>query len=177
MLVCPSCGSGLRLDPKTQKLQCDYCRSSFNVDEVKDTALREAKGGKGVSFTSKEEPDVEIKNEQKTEEKRDVYEATVYRCSQCGAELITTDETIATFCSYCGSSSIIERKNVQKETPHYVIPFSKTKEECEQAYKKKLSRAFFAPSEMKKTQQVEKIRGIYMPYWVYSFERRRKKLC
>lgn len=162
MYECPSCGAGLEFNPKTQKLDCKYCNSSFDPKELEEK-LKDAKGDKGFS--------IENSKDENGKEKVDVYEAIVYRCTQCGAELITTDETIATFCSYCGSSAILEKKNQKKVAPNYVIPFTKSKEECEQAYKNKLKKAFFAPSDMLKTQQVEKIRGIYMPYWVYSFDK------
>ena len=162
MYECPSCGAGLEFNPKTQKLDCKYCKSSFDPKDLEEK-LKDAKGDKGFS--------VENSKDENGNEKVDVYEAIVYRCTQCGAELITTDETIATFCSYCGSSAVLEKRNETKVAPSYVIPFTKSKEECEQAYKNKLKKAFFAPSDMLKTQQVEKIRGIYMPYWVYSFDK------
>ena len=162
MYECPSCGAGLEFNPKTQKLECKYCNSSFNPNELEEK-LKDAKGENGFSVANSKD--------ENGNEKVDVYDAIVFRCTQCGAELITTDETIATFCSYCGSSAVLEKRNEKKVAPSYVIPFTKSKEECEQAYKKKLKKAFFAPSDMLKTQQVEKIRGIYMPYWVYSFEK------
>lgn len=147
MYQCPSCGAGLEFDPKSQMLKCHYCNNSYKPDEIEKTKLHESNADK------------------------DVYDALVYRCTQCGAELITTDETIATFCSYCGSSALLEKRNEKKHKPNYVIPFTKTKEECEEAYRKRLKRAFFAPKNMAEEQQIEKIRGIYMPYWIYSFEK------
>ena len=162
MYECPSCGAGLEFNPKTQKLDCKYCNSSFDPKDLEEK-LKDAKGEKGFS--------IENSKDENGNEKIDVYDAIVFRCTQCGAELITTDETIATFCSYCGSSAVLEKRNQKKVAPSYVIPFKKSKEECENAYKSKLKKAFFAPSDMLKNQQVEKIRGIYMPYWIYSFDK------
>lgn len=153
MYQCPSCGAGLVFDPKKQMLKCDYCKSSFDLKEIEEQKLHSSKEESGI----------------KLEENNNMYDAIVYRCTQCGAELITTDETISTFCSYCGSSAILEKRNEKKQKPNYVIPFIKTKEECEQAYRNKLKKAFFAPKNMAEDQQIEKIRGIYMPYWIYSF--------
>lgn len=161
MYQCPSCGAGLAFNPKNQLLECKYCKSTFKPEEIKEIHFKDAKG----------EKDIIAEATKKEEVKDNEYEAILYRCSQCGAELITTDETIATFCSYCGSSAVLERKYTKKQKPNYIIPFTKTKEECENAYKRKLHSAFFAPSNMLKTQQVEKIRGIYMPYWLYSFDK------
>lgn len=168
MYECPSCSAGLEFNPKTQMLECKYCNSTFNPKDIEKLHLKDAKKEKGFSVTNSKD--------ENGNENVDVYEAIVYRCTQCGAELITTDETIATFCSYCGSSAVLEKRNEEKAAPSYIIPFTKTKEECEQAYKNKIRKAFFAPSDMIATQQVEKIRGIYMPYWVYSFEKNGKQV-
>ena len=35
-------------------------------------------------------------------------------------------------------------------------------------------RAWFAPKEYKDEALIEKFRGIYMPYWVYSFEKKER---
>lgn len=157
MYECPSCSAGLTFDPKTQKLECKYCNTKYDISDIEKLHLKEAKNEQNTTYN----PNEDMKK----------YDALVYKCTQCGAELITTDETIATFCSYCGASSILERKAIKKDKPDYVIPFMKTKQECEEAYRKKLKRAFFAPKNMSEEQQIEKIRGIYMPYWIYSFDK------
>lgn len=101
---------------------------------------------------------------------RPTYKAHVFTCPSCGAQLISSDETVATFCSYCGSSVLLESRIEEEDCPDYVIPFRITKEDCEAAYKKMLRRAMFVPDEMKQDSQIERFRGIYMPYWIYSFE-------
>lgn len=101
---------------------------------------------------------------------RPTYEACTFRCPNCGAELISTKETVATFCSYCGSSVLLESRVTQEACPDYVIPFRVTKEACEKAYGKTLRKALFVPDEMKQDTQIQRFRGIYMPYWMYSFE-------
>ena len=32
---CPNCNADLKFDPVTQKLSCEYCLSSFTIDEIK----------------------------------------------------------------------------------------------------------------------------------------------
>ena len=152
MYACPTCGGGLVFDPKTQMLLCKSCRNKFEPENIENMRLDKAKET----------------GEQTT---KNSYEAISYKCSHCGAELITTDETITTFCSFCRTGTMLDRKIVQKRKPDYVIPFLITKEECEQIYLNKIKHAFFAPKSMIDTQEVKKIRGIYMPYWIYSFEK------
>ena len=145
MIKCPSCGAEMKFDPGLQKVKCDYCDSVFDVKELRKEA-KKAKESKNVAG----------------------IEGTSYICSQCGAELLTFDETAITFCSYCGSQAMLESKMVKINNPDYVIPFKKTKEECINNYKRLLSRALFAPSYMKSDVVVSKFRGIYMPYCIYK---------
>lgn len=147
MYACPTCGAGLKFDPKTQKLLCLSCRNQYDPENIEKMRLDQAK---------------EIENE---------YEAISYKCSHCGAELLTTDETITTFCSFCRTGTMLDKKLIKKRKPDYIIPFKITKEECKKIYLNKMKESFFAPKNMIDTQEVEKIRGIYMPYWVYDFEK------
>lgn len=153
MYVCTSCGGDLVFNPKKQKLQCEYCRKLYAPGSV--DKLRLTKAGEVVH---------QIQNE-------DGYKAIAYKCSHCGAELITTNETISTFCSFCRTGTLIEREVIKKRKPDYIIPFKISKKECEEIYVKKIKNSLFAPKTMIETQEVEKIRGIYMPYWIYNFDK------
>ena len=153
MIKCPNCGGELKFSPKDKIVKCEYCSSEFNPKELKVTA-KEAK--------KKEKVVVE------KEEKVPTTKATSYRCTQCGAELLTFDETAITFCSYCGSQAMLEGKMTEINNPDFIIPFKITKEDCIAAYKKKINKAIFAPRYMKDDIVVEKFRGIYMPYCIYT---------
>ena len=144
-MKCPNCCAELNFDAKKQKIKCEYCRSLFTASEL-ITKIKEAK----------------------EEEKIETIEGKAYICSECGAELLTFDDTAVTFCNYCASQAILPGRLVKINNPDYVIPFKKTKEECQEAYKKKLRSSFFVPNYMKKDLVLEKFRGIYMPYGVYK---------
>lgn len=139
MIKCKNCGSGTRFDIDKQCLVCDYCDSTFNVLDYNRADIR-------------------------SEEQK--MDAIVHTCPQCGAELYTTDDTAATFCSYCGSSVLLESRMTQVNMPEYIIPFQVTREAAEEAYKKKLRKALFAPKSIKEA-EIKQMRPIYMPYWEY----------
>ena len=144
MIKCPGCGGELDYKPGEKQVVCQYCGTKF--DPEKEIAeVKMAKENKPV----------------------DTFSGKTYSCTQCGATLMTFDETAITFCSYCGSQAMIEEKMMKQNNPDFIIPFEKTKEECITAYKKKISKALFAPSYMKSDVVVEKFRGIYMPYCIY----------
>ncbi len=150
MYACPNCGSNIRFDPATQKMKCSYCDTMISPHEY--MSAKGADEEKGVDLAA------------------DEYEVTYYTCPQCGGELITEDNTAATFCSYCGASTILEMRVGKEKKPDYIIPFKKTKEECAAEYKKVLRRAIFAPSDLRKDETIERFRGIYMPYWIYDLK-------
>lgn len=143
MMICNSCGAGLAFDPATQKLKCSHCDSLF---EIADESAEIVAG--------------ELKH----------FDSIMYTCPQCGAEIINDDNTAATFCNFCGASVLLEQKAIKMAAPHYVLPFKKTKEECQEIYKKFVKKAIYAPSYFTEESQVEKLRGIYMPYWIYEFD-------
>ena len=150
MIKCPHCGGELNFDIKDQKVKCPYCDSEFNpkeeINKVKSASERKA-----------------------TEYDTGTTKGKCYTCSQCGAQLVTFDDTAVTFCNYCDSQALIESE-INMLNPQVVIPFKKTKEEAIELYKEKLRKSRFAPNEFKNDVILKKFRGIYMPYQIYDVE-------
>ena len=158
MYKCPGCGAPLRFDPKTQKLGCMYCGRM--VDPL-DPALAYANESEGQTPVGGTQYDSQTGQQE--------YAALAYVCPNCGAKLLSTEETAATFCSFCGSNVVLDERLDSEAAPQKIIPFKISSKDCEEEYKKRLARAFFAPSYMKKDSEIAKFRGIYMPYWIYSY--------
>ncbi len=152
MYECPNCAGNLKFDIARQQLACEYCNTL--VDPYHFHKERDAQESGDPSGSGGEE-----------------YEVQVFTCPQCGGEIISEDITAATFCSFCGASTILDSRISRERCPAVIIPFRKTKEDCRAAYKRLLRRAIFAPRELKDEALIEKFRGIYMPYWVYSFDK------
>ncbi len=145
MYECPNCAANLKFDIIRQQLHCDYCDTTVNP--------------------------YDFHKEQDAEETTE-YEVTVFTCPQCNGEIISDETTAATFCSYCGSSTILDSRIRKEKLPKYIIPFSRTMDDCKASYAKMMRLAPFAPNELKDPEHIRKFRGIYMPYWVYSFEKK-----
>ena len=141
MAVCPNCGGMLRFDISSQGMKCDSCTSMFDPY--------------AFQYGNSAEESTE-------------YDVTVFKCPQCGGEIYSTDQTAAGFCSYCGSSSVLEGHLTKEKRPELIIPFKKTKEDCKNIFRKFTKRAIFAPSEFRSEGNVDSFRGIYMPYWLYD---------
>ncbi len=142
MINCPSCGAELKFDVGTQMMKCSHCSGSFDpyvYDEVESDA-----------------------------EKSSTYDARVWVCPGCGASIECTDEEdITAVCSYCGNNRIIFDKIRQARRPDGIIPFTVTKDDCKELYRKAARRAFLSPGRLKDAEQIDSFRGIYMPYWSF----------
>ncbi len=149
MYECPGCGGNLKFDISRQQLLCEYCGSQADPYSFqKEQDAGESGGADGA------------------------YEVRIFTCPQCGGEIISEDTTAATFCSFCGGATILDSRISRERRPEIIIPFTRTKEDCRASYGRLLRRAVFAPKELKDETLIAKFRGIYMPYWVYSFEKR-----
>ena len=156
MYKCPNCGGEMEFLPSSGIIKCEYCGSEFSPD----ADLR------------KERKSAEEHEDPGTAEAYGSTDGKVYTCSQCGANLYTTEETGVTFCSFCGSQAFIESRVKGKENvlPELIVPFHISREQCESIYKKKIKGAWFLPSKMKADDTIDKFRGIYMPCWIYTGE-------
>ena len=142
MYPCPACGAGLRFDIASQLLHCDYCDNDYSPDDYdKDKNARERRDG--------------------------YLDVTVYTCTQCGAEMVSTDNAATGFCSYCGASAVLASRMDSQPRPKKILPFLKTKEDCKKAYAAKAKYAIYAPKELRDAAFLERFRGIYIPYWLY----------
>lgn len=140
MYECPNCSGNLKFDIASQQLFCAHCETRFDPYSVRKEA-------------------------DTVEENR--FETNVFLCPQCGGEMISGDNDVTSFCSYCGSANILSGRIGRERRPRFIIPFKKTKEDCRKAYAQKLRKAFFVPGALKDPRFIEGFRGIYMPYWSY----------
>lgn len=145
-MKCSKCGGDVRFNPKRQGLLCEYCGTFTEIDESKQE----------VDYAQNELGENELSE---------------YKCLNCGATLLTFDDTAVTFCSYCKSSVVVKTEFERGKDPDLVIPFKISKSECEDIYKKYLKKFLFVPDYLKESTTISKFRGIYMPYAVYKMEK------
>ncbi|MCR4807229.1 MAG: hypothetical protein K5857_06095 [Lachnospiraceae bacterium] len=158
MIVCPSCGANLKFDPKSQKMLCEFCGSSFDPSE----------------FDMQGDAQEQVIQEENTEAPEfETYDVTIFTCPQCGGELMSVDDnTAAAFCSFCGASTILNSRLAKGKKPEFIIPFKKTKEDCKKAYLNIVKKALFLPKEYRSEDCIDSFRGIYMPYWSYDVKQK-----
>lgn len=146
---CPSCRAPLTFNPTLGKWKCEYCGSSFDLEELKkyNNASNE-KVNEGINGDDTE------------------YDS--YRCQNCGAEIVADPNTASTFCLYCGNTAILKSKLSGKFAPSKVIPFKKIKEDAVKAFKGLKKGRPLIPNDFISDKNIEKITGLYVPFWLYD---------
>ncbi len=161
MYECPNCAANLKFHIKKQMLFCEACETTMDpYDFHKKRDAQESRLPESSAGSKHDDQLQEIK----------FYKTTLFTCPQCGGELITEDDTVATFCSYCGGSTILDSRISKEQAPRYIIPFQKDKEDCKKAYKRMMRYAHFVPKGFKDAEHIERFRPIYMPFWLYTFK-------
>lgn len=100
-------------------------------------------------------------------------EMNLYHCSSCGADLVVGGTQASTFCSYCGAPSIVFERVSKEVRPKKIIPFKLTEEQALKCIKDRFEDGGYIPKSIREL-SVDKVRAIYIPYWLYSSYIRRK---
>lgn len=160
---CLHCGGELAWNPELQTWKCEYCDSGFTLEEL------EAAGKARVNEETVDQGQAVEEEEPTTDgtAKAEGSYLVEYKCSYCGAEIITDATTAATFCAYCQSPIVISSQLAGNFAPEKLIPFVNTKEAVMEKYrsfvKKPLTPKFFYQQN-----NIEKLTGIYIPFFLYD---------
>ncbi|WP_133015535.1 hypothetical protein [Clostridium cuniculi] len=153
---CPNCGAEIKFNPELQKGKCDFCLSEFTVDEI------DRLNGLDNQHINKENLEQNYNKEWDN-----IGEKTrVYSCPRCGAEIVADNTTTATFCCYCHGPVVLSDKFNGEFKPSKVIPFKIDKDKAIENFINWSKKKWFLPSEFSSSKQLEKITGIYIPFWI-----------
>jgi DNA-directed RNA polymerase subunit RPC12/RpoP len=156
---CPCCGAGLKFGENIQKMTCEYCDNTFDLETVKTYNNAEQKTEDSFEW------DPSNTNAWTNEETNCIRS---YTCQSCGGELITDENTVATFCPYCENPTILPGRVSGTLRPDAVIPFQKSKEEAKAAFTQLCKGKPLLPKMYSQEQRIERITGIYVPFWLYN---------
>jgi DNA-directed RNA polymerase subunit RPC12/RpoP len=157
---CPNCSAGLSFDPQKQKFCCEFCLSEFTNAELEATesarlAEEAAAAAAEAAAEAAEIPDEDY-----------CAQMTEYHCASCGADVTCDENTAATHCPYCHNPIILGGRLAGQMRPHKVIPFRFDHESASAEFLKFAKKKWFLPRDFTSTAQLERITGIYYPFWV-----------
>lgn len=153
---CPTCNASISFNPKLGKWKCEYCGSTFSLEEVQ------------ANNKSKSNNVESVKNENVNIKEDNFTDYVSYRCESCGAEIIADEETSATFCVYCGNTAILKSKLSGNFKPNKIIPFKTEKNQAIEAFKNLSHGRPLMPKDFNNASNIEKIKGVYIPFWLYD---------
>ena len=145
---CPNCGAALTFNAAKQLFTCDFCLSQFTREQV-------------LSVNSEEKL-----REEKAAEEAFNAQMNEYECKHCGAHVIADENTAASTCAYCHNPIVLVGRLSGEMKPQKIIPFAYDKAAAEEIFFKFVKKKWFVPKAFFVKEQVEKIAGIYYPFWV-----------
>lgn len=156
---CPNCDAGLAFDPNTQTFACEFCSGHFTEAEL-------------LELQPIEQSDIEVENSDYTDGKteQDDGDVVLYTCPSCGAEITTDATTAATFCYYCHNPVVLAGRLSNEMKPDLVLPFKIDKNVAIDTFMEWTKKKHFIPKGFFNKQQIEKITGVYYPYWSADYD-------
>ena len=151
--LCKNCAGTLVFDPTKHELVCKICGQTFAAEDISDYSEELLSD------------DINTLRKRSHITESSYYDANIYTCNHCGAEVLIHGSESSTFCIYCGNPAIVFSRVSKQVKPDGIIPFKITKEQALANVKEQVSGAAFVPSELKDF-KIDKIRGIYIPYWL-----------
>ena len=142
MFPCPNCAGQLVFSPKAGRLKCTSCGHYYKAWDYKSPVNIDETG----------------------------MDTRVYICPNCAGEIQLIDNDGMEFCPYCGTQATMEEKFSKSGVPKYIIPFAIHKELAKEKYEKATKGIPFAPDGLDDDENIDKMVGLYMPYYLYDFE-------
>lgn len=145
---CPNCDGELTFDPASQQYACEYCGSDFSQQE-----LEQMQPAQEQEHTAPEGSG-----------------AVIYTCPSCGAEIVTDETTAATFCFYCHNPVVLSGRLSGELMPDKIIPFAYDRKQAVEKFLNYIKKRRFVPKAFFNKKQIEKLSGVYFPYWVCGWK-------
>ncbi len=151
---CPNCDGFISYRADKRKFGCDSCGSFFSSEQVRQLFKK-----KNTALTSPQFEDGEEVNDE-------FCRGELFRCTDCGAEIMTEPGTKAENCFCCGGELESRGPLPVSYRPECIIPFDITRENAVRIFTEKLSKWKFSPSVLNSGETIDGIKGIYVPVWM-----------
>ena len=158
---CPACGAALTFGSHSQQLECASCGNSFPLETIEQAASIQQETASDGDFSWQSNPASAFSDAEDSH-------LRAYRCQACGAEMMVDETTAATECVYCGNPSVMPQALTGAYRPDGVIPFQKSREDAQNAYRNHCKGKRLLPNGFFDESRVEKIAGVYVPFWLFQ---------
>lgn len=156
--VCPECGGKGEWDPGKRMLVCPYCGSEFT---------RTAPPPQSSSIQEHDLDEMLVRLGEASSTVRTAQRSV--QCTHCHAVLTRDAAHVGQSCDFCGSPEMLDYDQTEAPIhPESLLPAIIPKEQAYHSLKAFLASKWFAPNDLKRRNLVDRINGIYLPYWTFD---------
>jgi len=99
-----------------------------------------------------------------------VQEGSLTQCANCGAPITPGQYASAGRCEHCGSYLVHNERIEGVYEPHLILPFKINKDMAVERLNQEFHKKTFLPSSFLSKKSLEKLEGIYVPFWLYDYQ-------
>jgi len=154
---CAACGAQAEWNPSRQMLVCSFCGTAapFSVDDATGALVEH-----DLVTALREIPD---NDRGWLEERRTV------QCQSCKAVSVFDPARVGQNCDFCGSPSLLDYTEIKAPIrPQGLLPFKVDAGTVRDQIRKWFSTKWLAPNNLKHRALVDRIHGVYIPYWTFD---------
>lgn len=148
---CPGCGGTMTFSPLKQSLLCSYCGNTVVIEESSDDiteySLDEAESLASHNWGN---------------------DNRVVLCKSCSGKTVIDITNISANCIFCGSTHVVDIDLDEGIKPETMIPFKVHKKQSRELIGKWIKRKFYAPKDLRKKQNLDKLHSLYIPFFTYD---------
>ncbi len=155
--ACAACGAQAEWNPSKQLLVCPFCGTAapFSVDPASGALVEN-----DLARALRDLPDA-ARGWQA--DKRTV------QCQSCKAVSVFDPERVGQNCSFCGSPSLVDYKEIKDPIrPQALLPFTVSEPQVREQIRRWYASKWLAPGALKRRALVDRVRGVYIPYWTFD---------
>ncbi|MCC6644200.1 MAG: hypothetical protein IT374_01340 [Polyangiaceae bacterium] len=154
--ACDACGGTLLYDPGSKSLKCKHCKAVAPPARLVPTTPgpREIPLRAGLAMQAPTGLGVQLQ---------------AVQCNSCGATVNMGPEERAGACSFCASPMVVTvAAGANLISPESLVPFQITKDHATSGFNVWLKGLWFRPSDLAKLAKLDKVQGVYVPYWTFD---------
>jgi hypothetical protein len=154
---CVACGAQAEWNPAKQLLVCPFCGTAapFTVDAATGAIVEN-----DLVKALRELPD---------EQRGWLSDKRTVQCQSCKAVSVFDPDRVGQNCDFCGSPALVDYTEIKAPIrPQSLLPFKVSESQVREQIHRWYASKWFAPNALKSRALVDRVRGVYIPYWTFD---------
>lgn len=154
---CAACGAQAEWNPAKQLLVCPFCGTAapFTIDAASGALVEN-----DLTKALRELPD---------DARGWLAQKRTVQCQSCKAVSVFDPERVGQNCDFCGSPALVDYSEIKAPIrPQALLPFKIPESQVREQIRRWYASKWLAPGSLKKRALVDRVRGVYIPYWTFD---------